>query len=855
MPTREKINDLIIQADNDIQTNNISSGLQKLEIARQMAKEIGWDERVKTISSLIEDVNQKLKEQDEHKKKLKILEEKHREMEEKEKQREAALLRLQDKQKAEKQRRMEELRKKKELEDKLSNEAYNYLEIGSQALLKNEYQKGMEAFVKALEHFKTIKWTAEISRTQELLNDAKIKYENYKHKLKEEEKQAEKIWEAQKKTQEQIELAKKLQEEKKKKQISIEMETKKTELLKKKQSEKALSLLDEAIHNRNLNQFELAIKNYQDALTIFINIGWKKEAEEVREEINLTIKQKEKLELENKKLQEKIVKQKQEEEEIEKKAREAQHLKDLQERKEREKKQKKLEEFAEKESILKSVLKEISEIEDKVNKYENQVGLGNILSLNSPYDNAVKIYGEGSKKLKEIGYIEQANRLSDGENAYKQKIKEDRKLRELEKKKIEKIKKEKEELERKAREAQRIREEELRKEKEKRQKELEDIIKKESQLKDVLGDISKIEDVINEYEAQVGLGKILSLECPYSKAVELYDIGQVKLKEAGLNEQAIRLEEGKKSYERKLIEDQKQREKERERIEKAKQEEEELERKAREAQKIREEELRKEKEKRQKELELVNEKETKLKEILTEISNMEEIVNQYEKSGNYEHAECPYSKAIILYSTGSKKLEEIGFHEQAKLLKDGEISYKKKLENYNKIIEEKKKRLEKAKQEEEELERKAQEARRLKELQEKKLREKRQKELEELSKKESQLKDVLGDISKIEDVVSDYAKQVSLGKILSLDCPYPKAAELYKIGTQKLRDAGLIEQAERLDEGRRTYEQKIIEDKKLRELEIKRIERAKQEEEELERKAQEARRLKELQEKELREKR
>ena len=49
--------------------------------------------------------------------------------------------------------------------------------------------------------------------------------------------------------------------------------------------------------------------------------------------------------------------------------------------------------------------------------------------------------------------------------------------------------------------------------------------------------------------------------------------------------------------------------------------------------------------------------ETKLKEILTEISNMEEIVNQYEKSGNYEHAECPYSKAIILYSTGSKKFD------------------------------------------------------------------------------------------------------------------------------------------------------------------------------------------------------
>jgi len=103
----------------------------------------------------------------------------------------------------------------------------------------------------------------------------------------------------------------------------------------------------------------------------------------------------------------------------------------------------------------------------------------------------------------------------------------------------------------------------------------------------------------------------------------------------------------------------------------------------------------------------------------------------------------------------------------------------------------------------------------------------------------------LGDISQIEEVVSNYAKEVGLGNILSLDCPYPKAVKLYNIGMSKLREAGLTEQADRLDEGRRSYELKIEEDKKLRELENQRIERTRLEIEEFERKAAESHKIKE----------
>ncbi len=853
--TREKINNLIIQADNDIQNNDISLGLQKLEIAKQMATELEWDERVGTISSLIEDINKKKKIQEEHDKKLKEIDQKKLEKIEKDKQLDAARERLQDRKKEQKQQKLEALRKKKEIEEKLSSEAYDLLETGSKALLKNDYQKGIDSFTLALEKFKTIRWSAEVNRTQELLNDAQGKYKKYEEKLKDDESKAEKVWEAQIETQKTIELSRKLQEQKLKEQESISMEVKKEELLKKEKSDKALSLLDDAIQYRNLNQFDSAIKAYEVALELFKEIDWQKEAIEVKEEIGLTIKQREKLEFEKKKLEKDLMKKRLDEEEIEKKVKESYQLKEFKEQEERNKRKRELEILSQKEEKLKEILANISIIEDLVNNYEDLVHLGNILTSECPYPNAIEIYGEGSQKLREIGFNEQADRLADGESQYKEKNFKDEKLRVNEKNRLEKIKQEEDELEKKAKEAQILREEKLRIEKEKRQKELEALSKKESRLKDVLKDISIIEEVISGYEGRVGLGKILSLECPYPKAVELYFIGTTKLREIGLIEQADRLEEGGNTYKKKIENDNKLRKLEKQRLEKVRLDEEEIERKAQEAQRIREEKRNLENEKHQKELDKITQKETQLKDVLANISEMEEIIKLFENQGDFKDAKSPYPEAIELYSTSSKKLSAIGFHEHAKLLKDGEVSYKQKLVNFNRNQEEKIKYLERVQKQEEEIEKKAEEARRKKEEKEKERRAKRQHELEALSKKESRLKDVLGDISKIEDVVNEYTREVGLGRILSLECPYTKAVELYKIGNQKLREAGLIKEADRLDEGRKTYEHKILDDEKLRSREEQRIEKARSNEEEIEKKAEIAQRLKELKDKELREKR
>ncbi|MHA1475619.1 MAG: hypothetical protein ACTSQ5_10570 [Promethearchaeota archaeon] len=363
MSLREKIDNLIIQADGDIQEKNISSGLQKLEIAKQMATEIGWDERIGMIASLIEDANKKIKIQEEQDKKLAEYEQKKLENKEKEKQLDQARQRLQDRKKEEKLQKMEALKKKKEFEDKLSSEAYDLLEIGSKALQKDDYQLGKDSFAQALEKFKTIRWSAEVNRTQELLNDAEGKYNDYLQKLKDDEVKAEQVWEAQKKTREQIELSKKMQEEKLKEQESIDLEAKKEDLLKKGKSDKALSLLDDAIQFRNLNQFDSAIKVYKEAQEIFKEVGRQKEAIEVEEEISLTIKQREDLELEKKHFEDNLIKKRLDEEELEKKSEESHLLKNLKEKEEREKRQKELEILSSKENKLTEILANISKIE------------------------------------------------------------------------------------------------------------------------------------------------------------------------------------------------------------------------------------------------------------------------------------------------------------------------------------------------------------------------------------------------------------------------------------------------------------------------------------------------------------
>ena len=211
----------------------------------------------------------------------------------------------------------------------------------------------------------------------------------------------------------------------------------------------------------------------------------------------------------------------------------------------------------------------------------------------------------------------------------------------------------------------------------------------------MLGDISQIEDVVNEYAKGVGLGQILSLECPYPKAVELYNIGTQKLRDAGLIEQAGSLDEGRKTYEKKIVEDKRLRELEKQRLTKIEIDKEKLEMQAHVAAKLKEIKQKEKGVQKKKEQDKLSNQREILTEALNAIEKIEKKVKKYEDQvglGKILSAKCPYSNAVEAYHINSEKLKQIGLLEQSARLNEGYLLYKDKV-----IFDEKNRKLEEEK--------------------------------------------------------------------------------------------------------------------------------------------------------------
>ncbi len=118
----------------------------------------------------------------------------------------------------------------------------------------------------------------------------------------------------------------------------------------------------------------------------------------------------------------------------------------------------------EKEEFSSVTFKMIDEAEKLAKNYEFKLKEG--IFLDCPYEQIIKIYREARKRFEEIGWIEQSSNLISTINHYKEKLEADKRLRELEKEKIEKQKREMETTLRLA-EKERKRKEEKRREKEK----------------------------------------------------------------------------------------------------------------------------------------------------------------------------------------------------------------------------------------------------------------------------------------------------------------------------------------------------------------------------------------------------
>ena len=94
-----------------------------------------------------------------------------------------------------------------------------------------------------------------------------------------------------------------------------------------------------------------------------------------------------------------------------------------------EKKKEKLEES-------KEIFNMISNAERIAEKYEQEIKRISILHLDCPYEKIIEIYKEVKKRFENIGWKEESSKLIDSIRYYKEKLEKDKKLREIEEKKL-----------------------------------------------------------------------------------------------------------------------------------------------------------------------------------------------------------------------------------------------------------------------------------------------------------------------------------------------------------------------------------------------------------------------------------
>ena len=84
----------------------------------------------------------------------------------------------------------------------------------------------------------------------------------------------------------------------------------------------------------------------------------------------------------------------------------------------------------------KEIFNMISNAERIAKKYEQEIKRISILHLDCPYEKIIEIYKEVKKRFENIGLKEESSKLIDSIRYYKEKLEKDKKLREIEEKKL-----------------------------------------------------------------------------------------------------------------------------------------------------------------------------------------------------------------------------------------------------------------------------------------------------------------------------------------------------------------------------------------------------------------------------------
>ncbi|KKM96653.1 hypothetical protein LCGC14_1175950 [marine sediment metagenome] len=283
---------------------------------------------------------------------------------------------------------------------------------------------------------------------------------------------------------------------------------------------------------------------------------------------------------------------------------------------------------------------------------------------NNPYPQIINIYKDIKAKLLEKGWLEQITIYSNQIQIYKEKLRKNKMLLEVEARKA------------------------------KRQKEIDDMHKAKKKFKSVKFDkieatvteedlkldeamnlIDHAERSVKEYELSIK-ADVLLFESPYQNAIVNYTKAKDLFQKIGWNDEARKLISTIKFYKEKLDKDEKLR-----KIEKSKLE------KPEEKLMVSKVDTEKELFAREKRI-LVYEQKKKKKdklaeEILNEIHKAERLAKEYElqkKGVIFEH-EAPYEEILEIYRTARKSFEEIGWMEESMKLISTIQFYKEKFEN------------------------------------------------------------------------------------------------------------------------------------------------------------------------------
>ena len=363
---------------------------------------------------------------------------------------------------------------------------------------------------------------------------------------------------------------------------------------------------------------------------------------------------------------------------------------------------------------------------DLINKTENEVKSyelsmkKDILTITSPYENAIKNYENARKLLFQIGWNDEALKLNDTISLYKQKKARDDKLRSIE---IEKSKKEKIKIDVAggSTEAPFFAEE-------KKRIELEKLKKQKSKEADFVFElINRAENMAKNYEMKKKEGNILNLKSPYQEIINTYKVAQEKFKEIEWVEQASQLDNTIKYYKERMDSDERLRLLEQERFKK---EQEELQKMKFESKmaKEAEEEL-----KRQKAKAL----EIKRKQQLRYDAKKEQAFN-FMDLAKKELAQNNFDKAINFYKESEKIFADINWPEGIRMINESVKIIERKKEKFELEQRYLKEREEERKRLESEIKQQITKAQDLKKLQE----EQRKQEFLELQKEKEKEKEI-----------------------------------------------------------------------------------------------------------------